>query len=178
MTTPSSAKLLVFVSGQLACIKIAGRANFSSSIEFKTLINELLNQQYACFVLDLSDCALMDSTFLGVLADFGLKINGGLDGQRNGRSIELLNPNSRIAELLENLGMAHLFKMVNGTANLPKECSSHAVPETPEPTRDDVKRTCLKAHETLMAISPSNVDRFRDVAEFLAEDLKKSKNEP
>jgi len=34
-------------------------------------------------------------------------------------------------------------------------------------------RACLEAHETLMAINPENVARFKDVAMFLAEDLAK-----
>lgn len=172
---PSSAKLLVFVSEELACIRIVGRANFNSSIEFQTLVRELLKQQYTCFLLDLTECLLMDSTFLGVLADFGLKASDGQDGERNGHSIELINPNPRISDLLENLGMAHLFEMINGPVNLPEGCSSHTIAETPAPTRDEVKRTCLRAHETLMALSPANATRFKDVATFLAEDLKKSK---
>ena len=71
----TSAKLLVFASGHLACIKIAGRANFTSSLDFKTLIQELSDKGTTCFVLDLSECVLMDSTFLGVLAGFGLKMS-------------------------------------------------------------------------------------------------------
>jgi anti-anti-sigma factor len=175
MTTPSSAKLLVFVSEKLACIRIVGRANFNSSIEFQTLVRELLKQQYECFLLDLTDCLLMDSTFLGVLADFGLRAGDRQDGQQNGHSIELLNPNPRISDLLENLGMAHLFDVINGAVDLPEGCSSHAIPAMPEPKRDEVKRTCLRAHETLMALSPANAAKFKDVATFLAEDLKKSK---
>src|ERR1700722_3345813 len=110
----SSAKLLVFVSDKLACVKITGRANFTSSIDFKTLLNELLDQGFICFVLDLSECMLMDSTFLGVLAGFGLKLGMPQNGQANGRSIELMNPNPRVAELLDNLGVMHLFRVVNG----------------------------------------------------------------
>src|ERR1700688_3150971 len=101
--TMSAAKLLVFVSGELACIKIVGRANFTSSIDFKTLINELMQKQFTCFVLDLSECLLMDSTFLGVLAGFGLKMKVHQNGDPSEQSIELLNPNPRISELLENL---------------------------------------------------------------------------
>ena len=41
------------------------------------------------------------------------------------------------------------------------------------PDREEVQRTCLEAHETLMEINPNNVPRFKDVARFLAEDLKK-----
>src|SRR5438046_6791784 len=93
MNTPS-ANLSVLVGDQFACIKIVGRANFSSSIDFKTLLNELKDKGYSYFVLDLSACTLMDSTFLGVLAGFGLKM---LSNQKvpGDPAIELLNPNAR-----------------------------------------------------------------------------------
>lgn len=174
----ATAKLSVFASGQLACIKIVGRANFTSSIDFKTLFNELLQKGYTCFILDLSECLLMDSTFLGVLAGFGLKMTAqpATDGLQPARGIELLNPNARIAELLENLGVIHLFKVVNGTLEMPKDTTPHPTP-APTPSREDVTRNCLEAHKTLMEIAPANVPRFKDVAQFLAEDLKKSKTD-
>jgi hypothetical protein len=43
------------------------------------------------------------------------------------------------------------------------------------PTQEEVTRNCLEAHRTLMDIHPENVARFKDVAAFLAEDLKKLK---
>src|SRR5882762_8922760 len=102
MSTPS-ARMLVLVAQKFACIKISGRANFTSSIDFKVLLNELLAKGFNTFVLDLSECVLMDSTFLGVLAGFGLKANPGHNGSKL-LCIELLNTNARITELLENLG--------------------------------------------------------------------------
>ena len=69
------ANLTVLVGQRFACVKIAGRANFHASVNFKTLLNELQHQGYPYLVLELSECALMDSTFLGVLAGFGLKAN-------------------------------------------------------------------------------------------------------
>src|SRR5438445_241537 len=117
MNTPS-AKLLVLVGEKFACVKIAGRANFNSSIDFKTLINELRGKGYNYFVLDLSDCLLMDSTFLGVLAGFGLKMNQP-PGDGSGSGIELLNPNPRVSELLENLGVLHLFRLTQGPLDMP-----------------------------------------------------------
>ena len=130
MTTPS-AKLLVFARDHLVCIKIIGRANVGSSIDFKRLVNELLLKDLSCFVLDLSECLLMDSTFLGVLAGFGLRISEPATAGPNGRSIELLNPNIRIAELLENLGVAHLFKQRQaGDAPQPNGSSEVEVPLT------------------------------------------------
>ena len=173
MNTPP-AKMLVSVGEKCVCVKIAGRANFTSSIDFKTLLSELLQKHYTFFVLDLTDCVLMDSTFLGVLAGFGLKMHGP-QPDRVERTLELFNPNVRIAELLENLGVLHLFKVVN----------DHEIklPEKTEPrdhspanaSHEEVTRTCLEAHNTLMDIHPENISRFKDVAAFLAQDLKKIK---
>ena len=162
MTTSASARLLIYVSGHLACIKIVGRANFTSSIEFKAVVNGLLEKEYTCFVLDLTDCVLMDSTFLGVLAGFGLRVSVPSNGQQVSRSIELLNPNPRIAELLENLGMIHLFKLATRDAIPVKECTLLA--ESAQPSRVEVKRNCLEAHRTLMDLDPANIDKFKDVA--------------
>src|ERR1700704_5846646 len=117
MNTPS-ARLLVFVGEKFSCIKIIGRANFTSSIDFKTLLNELREKGYHYFVLELSECVLMDSTFLGVLAGFGLKLSQPPDGQGTG-SIELLNATPRVTELLENLGVLHLFKLSEGPLSPP-----------------------------------------------------------
>ena len=71
----SSASLSVLVGKRFACVKIAGRANFASSPDFKTLLSELSQKGFGHFIIDLSECVLMDSTFLGVLAGFGMKLN-------------------------------------------------------------------------------------------------------
>src|SRR5688500_9318749 len=71
-----SNNLGVWVGDKLVCVKVAGRANFSGSVDLKTLVNSMWAKGYHHFVLDLSECLLMDSTFLGVLAGLGLKLNG------------------------------------------------------------------------------------------------------
>jgi anti-sigma B factor antagonist len=169
------AKMLVMVGEQFACIRIIGRANFASSVDFKTLVDELRQKGCKCFVLDLSECVLMDSTFLGVLAGLGLKLSDG-NGNRSPRGVELFNPSPRIIELLETLGVLHLFKTTEGTFTPP--AAAESIERTPaEPSRAEVTRTCLEAHETLMALSPANAARFKDVAQFLAEGVKKSKTD-
>jgi anti-anti-sigma factor len=150
-------------------VRIAGRANFTSSPDFKTLLAELSQKGYARFIIDLSGCVLMDSTFLGVLVGFGLKTNS--NGVQDGCSIELLNANERVAELLENLGAIHLFKITSGALELPDDVKT-CTPESVNPSREEITRTSLEAHETLMSVNPDNVERFKDVTQFLAEDLK------
>lgn len=170
---PASAKMLVSVGEKCACIKISGKANFASSIDFKLLCEELWQKGCAYFILDLADCMFMDSTFLGVLSWLGLKVNAapadGID-----RTLELYNPTERITELLENLGVLHLFKVTRGQINLPEQCETRDVASA-NPTRIEVKQTCLDAHQLLMEINPANVAKFKDVAAYLAEDLKKLK---
>src|SRR5580698_3090660 len=113
---PPSAKMSVLVGKNFACVKIAGRANFTFSPDFKTLLAELIQKGYGHFIIDLSECVLMDSTFLGVLAGFGIKLNQGNSAANRG--IQLSNPNARVTELLENLGVLQLFKILNGALQL------------------------------------------------------------
>ena len=174
MSTPP-AKMLVMVGEQLAWIRIIGRANFTSSVDFKTLVDELRQKGCNCFVLDLSECVLMDSTFLGVLAGLGLKLSSG-DGDHVQHGVELFNPSPRITDLLETLGVLQLFKITQGTFTpaAPTQALEHA---PGSPSKDEVTLTCIEAHQTLMALSPANAARFKDVTQFLAEGLKKSKTE-
>jgi anti-anti-sigma regulatory factor len=172
VATPS-AKMLVLVCKNLACVKITGRANFTFSPDFKTLVSELHKKGCGHFIIDLSECVHMDSTFLGVMAGFGLKMNQA--GAADKRRFELLNPNTRITELLENLGALHLFKVTTGTLQLPDDIQV-CTPDSINPTREQIKRTSLEAHQTLMAVNTANVARFKDVTLFLTEDLKNLKN--
>ena len=165
----SSANLSVLVGKNFVCIKIAGRANFASSPDFKTLLNELAQKGFGHFIIDLRECALMDSTFLGVLAGFGMKLNP--QGAPTERGIELHNATTRVSELLENLGAVHLFNLTSGPMQLPADVKT-CTPESINPSHEQIARTSLEAHQTLMAMNPENVARFKDVTQFLAEDLK------
>jgi anti-anti-sigma regulatory factor len=166
MTT--SASLSVLVCKDFACVKITGRANFAFSPDFKTLLTGLNQKGYNRFVVDLSECLLMDSTFLGTLAGFGMMTNPNATPHCE---IELLNPSPRVSELLENLGVLQLFKVTTGSLQVPVDAK--AAPAAPsEHSHEEITRTCLEAHKALMAVNPENVARFKDVTQFLAEDLK------
>jgi anti-anti-sigma factor len=164
------ASLSVCVADQVVCIKIAGRASFQGSVDFRTLVNTLWQQGHTRFVLDVTDCQLMDSTFLGVLAGLGLKFSQ----ERNGSgpaTLELLNPSTRIFDLIENLGIAHLFQFHQGAVPVSGELSP--VGPAAASDRKETTRTCLEAHKLLMEINPANVSKFKDVTRFLEEDLKR-----
>jgi anti-sigma B factor antagonist len=165
----SLAKLMVAVSDQVVCIKINGKGDFNLSLDLRKLIDELRQRGYCRFVFELRDCVMMDSTFLGILSGEGLKTCNG--NTTPGSALELMNPNPRIAEVLENLGVIHLFKITQ----CPDAAPINYEPQTQASANSKVEitRTCLEAHQTLMGLHPDNVLRFKDVAEFLTQDLKR-----
>jgi anti-sigma B factor antagonist len=175
MSAPS-AKLMVMVGESFACVKVSGRANFTSSVDFKTVLTELKNKGYPYVVVELSECALMDSTFLGVLAEFGLKALP-KEGDCEKNAIELRNANERLIELLENLGVLHLFKTAQGTVSAIGTIKTSS-PSPCNPSREELTRASLEAHQMLMNINPENAARFKDVAKFLADDLQKLQEKP
>jgi anti-sigma B factor antagonist len=168
------AKLSVLAGEKSACVRIVGRATLTSSLDFQTVLEELRQRGCARFVLDLAECALMDSTFLGVLAAFAVKLNAPAPGQPQ-LTLELLNPNPRVVELLETLGVIDLFKRTQGPLVLPEPAQTQS-PAPLQPSPEQLTRTCLEAHQTLMALNPANVAKFKDVAQFFAENLKKQQS--
>jgi anti-sigma B factor antagonist len=165
----SLTRLMVALMDKVVCIKINGRADFTLSKDSEKLIQELWGRGYRRFVIELRDCAMMDSTYLGMLSGVGLKFNDASHSPDS--ALELLNPSPRIAEVLESLGVAHLFKITHCpdffAANFePMALGAGA-------SKVDVTRTCLEAHKILMGINSENVNKFKDVAQFLAEDLKR-----
>jgi anti-anti-sigma factor len=163
-------KLLVWVGDQTACVRITGRANFVLSVDFRKLLRHLQASGARRLLLDLSDCLAMDSTFLGVLVHEAN--HSGAGGAANGAArMELLNAKASVREIFEDLGIARLFEFVERElGGQPFEVAPAVAPAD----KRELTRTCLEAHELLMALNPANAAKFKDVARFLAEELKKS----
>ena len=152
-------------------MKVMGRANCNVSADFKTLLTGLQDEGCSYFVIELSECPLMDSSFLGVLAGFGLKLGQQIDHEEaHGQRIEIRNANQRIRELFEDVGVLPLFKITEGALGCAATMTSRPPGDT-HATREEVVSACLEAHETLMQINPDNASRFKDVTKFLKEDL-------
>jgi anti-anti-sigma factor len=177
MTNNAPSLLVALVDHHAAIVKIKGRANFTTSVTFKRLVTELQERGFESFVLDLSECVTMDSTFLGVLAGAALKLShsdhavANARGQPGASRVRLFNPNPRVSDLLDNLGVSDLFGTVRCQPRSVEEFQTPS--EEAQPSREEISRTCLEAHQLLMDLNPENVSKFKDVTQFLAEDLKK-----
>lgn len=167
-------KILVARSADLGFIKVVGRGSFQNSGCLKAFYQQLLKDGVRRFVVDLEACTYLDSTFLGILLGLGLKLK-----ECGAGLLHILNANARNLELLRNLGLDRLIHIAgvnegrdNGAAvlNGVKEGLMKEMP-CPVPTRAEAAPTILEAHENLMEFDPRNVPKFKDVVEFLREDL-------
>jgi len=64
----------VGVRGATVWVKVEGRGSFLNSGNLKEFSREMLDRGYREFVVDLADCAMMDSTFMGTMASVALRL--------------------------------------------------------------------------------------------------------
>jgi len=165
-------KILVARSADLGFIKVVGRGSFQNSGCLKAFYQQLLKEGVTRFVVDLDACTYLDSTFLGILLGLGLKLKEAGNGL-----LHILNANPRNLELLKNLGLDRLISIQGSHSNSTSPSHLNGVKERleempcPVPTRAEAAPTILEAHENLMEFDPRNIPKFKDVVEFLREDL-------
>jgi len=166
MNAPA-AELTVFRAPKFACVRVVGRANFACGPGFKRAVDELITERPTRLVLDLDQCQLMDSTFLGILT-------GGAERFHNETPrhscIELSNANTRVRGLIESLGVSNLFELTSGTLELPEILQAKRLPLLGS-TKVELKETSLVAHESLSLVSELNRVKFADITRTLRDDL-------
>ena len=170
MNVPS-AELTIFRAGDIVCVRIAGRANFACAPGFHVAVGNLIHGHPSRLVMDLAQCQLMDSTFLGVLAGAAVKFRQSASAPVH---IELSNANPRISGLIDSLGVKNLFVEINGPLALPAEGRERPVP-IHNATKIQLKETSLTAHEQLMEISEANKEKFGELTRTLKDDLARLK---
>lgn len=132
----------------------------------------MIQRGFRVFVVDLKDCEQMDSTFMGTLAGVALRLRELGQG-----SLRAINVNERNADLLSSLGLDQLFEVeLAGASAVP---SIPRVAELQEASAKKVgadaqKQTVLEAHEALAEIDSANAVKFKDVLEFLRNELNAS----
>jgi hypothetical protein len=85
-------------------------------------------------------------------------------------AIRLLNTPRNILDSIESLGTDRLFQIIQNCGEEPGCFEEVQLGDT---TRIEKTKNCLQAHKLLMKLDPANVDKFRDVTAFLAEDVRR-----
>ena len=155
------------VSGPSVWVKVEGRGSFLNSGNFKEFAREMVERGYREFVIDLHECAMMDSTFMGTMAGVALRLKELGNGH-----LHVVHCGKRSHELLSGLGLDQLFDIHAQGATAP-QCStlSPDTPASPTDAKQERAQEMLDAHEALCAAAPENILRFKDVLDFLKQDL-------
>lgn len=164
MSCPSS--IQVGLINDTVWIRVEGKGSFQNSTPLKDFAREMLGRGHRAFVVDLKECPFMDSTFMGTLASIALKSRAdGVGG------LHIVNLNERTQDLLCNLGLDQLMQLdppqeapvLNGQA-VPLEINCR-------PDKAAEALTMLEAHEAVVAANPENEVKFRDVIDFLRQNV-------
>jgi anti-sigma B factor antagonist len=152
----------VGVSGPSVWVRVEGKGTFLNSGNLKQFAREMVNRGYREFVVDLHDCAMMDSTFMGTMAGLALRLKELGEGH-----LQVVHCGQRSRELLAGLGLDQLFEITTNGAHAP-QCD---VLKQSALGKQEQARQMLAAHEALCEVAPENVPRFKDVLEYLKQDL-------
>jgi len=128
----------------------------------------MVSRGYREFIVDLQNCVMMDSTFMGTLAGVALRLKELGDGH-----LHVVHCGLRSRDLLTGLGLDQIFSIHAGGLSAP-ECSDLDGEEQPAPPVDQKReqaQTMLDAHEALCEAAPENLTRFKDVLDYLKQDL-------
>ena len=160
----------VGVNGSVVWVRVAGRGSFLNSGSLKEFAREMVNRGYREFVFDLEECVMMDSTFMGTMAGMALRLKELGEG-----SLHVIHCGERSRELLSGLGLDQIFDIqVDGAEAPPCEALTQTNGDPAEKAttakREQVG-TMIEAHEALCQAAPKNLTRFKDVLEYLKQDL-------
>jgi len=149
-------------------VKVEGKGSFLNSGNLKEFAREMLDRGYREFVIDLADCAMMDSTFMGTMASVALRL------KELGRGhLHVVHCRNRSRELLSGLGLDQIFDIHTNGSTAP-ECDTlerGSRDQSRENKKQEQAQTMLEAHEALCEAAPENLFRFKDVLDYLKQDL-------
>jgi anti-sigma B factor antagonist len=161
-TQPS---ILVGTADRTVWVRVEGKGSFLNSTGLKEFANEMINRGFREFVIDLRNCPVMDSTFMGTLAGIALKLRALGQGR-----LRAINLNERNRDLLGNLGLDQLFTIESVAAEV--EPVQEPLPAQPgEDNKVARAQTMIEAHEACVEANPENAAKFKDVLEYLKQDL-------
>ena len=160
--------ILVATDEKYAQIRVFGKGAFACSQNLRDFCSKIIETKIEKIIVDLSECTSIDSTFMGVLAMVGLQ------GRKTNVGVEIVNVDEAKKKLLKGLGLEKLFTYSHtDTDQVSWELLCNATSDSQEMGKVERAKTMLEAHETLIEVDSNNKPKFKDVIEYLKEDVKR-----
>ncbi len=193
-----TSQILVGCNEKIVCIRVRGRGSFQNSAGIKQFAKEMIQRGHREFVVDLADCPAMDSTFMGTLTGVALQLQSLGHG-----NLHVIRCNERNTDLLQNLGLDQILDLADaespaaGEWETPSGMNGHTVAagegtgpdaespieaagavedhelECPGVDRQGTTEVMLAAHQALVDADPQNFSKFKDVLDYLKQDLQR-----
>lgn len=192
-----ASQILVGCNEKVVCIRVRGRGSFLNSAGIKQFAKEMIQRGHREFVVDLADCPAMDSTFMGTLTGVALQLQSIGHG-----NLHVIRCNERNTDLLQGLGLDQILDLADapggsadpeangyypvedgdnhGTADeklnpavaAAADVDDHEL-EAPRADRQQTSEVMLAAHQALVDADPQNLSKFKDVLDYLKQDLQR-----
>jgi len=149
-------------------VRVEGKGSFLNSGNLKEFAQEMVGRGYREFIIDLQNCAMMDSTFMGTMAGVALRLKELGQGH-----LQIVHCGARSRDLLYGLGLDQIFSIQTNGYTAP-QCTSLGADAPTDHSREQKQeqaQTMLTAHEALCKAAPENLLRFKDVLDYLKQDL-------
>ena len=171
---PSSSEdaILVGCFGDVAWVRVEGKGSAFNSPQLKQFTERARAMGQKSFVVDLENCPALDSTFMGTLAALVLS----MQSEDPPGKLEVINATGRTRETLGHLGLDCLFSVDDEGTAWPREREQVAQNLSNPPPPVDLSRReqtemVMEAHEALVEANEANISQFRDVLDFLQQEL-------
>jgi len=168
----SGGTILVGCFGNVAWIRVEGKGSSRNSARLKSFTELARRKGQQHFVVDLENCEALDSTFMGTLAALALA----LAGEDPAGALEIINATGRTRETLAHLGLDCVMSIDDDGSAWKEERvqvgHNLAKPLPPlELSKREQAELVMEAHEALVEANEANVSQFRDVLDFLRQEL-------
>ena len=159
---------LVNVHNEPVLIKVNGRANYLNCAPLRELFKALIREEKHHYVIDFSQCAGMDSTFLGIMAGAILELR---KCEPPG-TITLCHLGTRNLELINNVGLHRLLAVESDCeACATMSFDATQVKEVTPAEAPADSSLILEAHQSLIQADQENRSKFQDVVSFLKKEI-------
>ena len=149
-------------------IQVEGYATLNNSIFFKEFVEQMLQKGFRDFIVDLSLCQGMDSTFMGVLVGIKFFFQD-TDQSDCYPRVTLINLTNYHQNLLDTLGISAVLEIKKTPIQLPN------IPMTTlQETRPDTKvrlKIIREAHQYLVSLNEKNKKIFTEFLRMLDQEL-------
>ena len=165
-----NSSILVGCNQKVVCIRVQGKGSFLNSTGIKQFATAMIHRGHRNFVVDLADCPVMDSTFMGTLTGVALRLREIGQGE-----VHVINSNARNTDLLAGLGLDQILSLENASVDegLYEPLDEATEPLSREQAADKkaTTETMIAAHQALVDADPENFCKFKDVIDYLKQDI-------